>query len=272
MAVIANQTIEVDLTPGGVTPFLYVSQGDYGTRSLSFNLSLNGEPYTVPSSVKSVKLEGATKTGNLFGVTCGITNERKTIVSSLTEDMTVDVGMDLCQLLFTDANGGKLGSANFFIVVEPSPYSTVVKYANVYWAELAKSWAVGGTGLRAGEDTNNAMYWCQNVITQAILSESWAVGGTGIREGEDTDNSKYYASIVNDVRPQIDDNTNEIAVLAAQIDQHITPSSQNVDEVVDARIAYDGTTYENLGDAVRSQVTVFGYIPGSEEIYFRHNT
>lgn len=27
----------------------------------------------------------------------------------------------------------------------------------------------------------------------ATLSESWAVGGTGTREGEDTDNSKYYA-------------------------------------------------------------------------------
>lgn len=27
----------------------------------------------------------------------------------------------------------------------------------------------------------------------AVLSESWAVGGTGTREGEDTDNSKYYA-------------------------------------------------------------------------------
>ena len=25
------------------------------------------------------------------------------------------------------------------------------------------------------------------------MSESWAVGGTGIRPGEDVDNSKYYA-------------------------------------------------------------------------------
>ena len=29
--------------------------------------------------------------------------------------------------------------------------------------------------------------------SSATLSESWAVGGTGTREGEDTDNSKYYA-------------------------------------------------------------------------------
>lgn len=29
----------------------------------------------------------------------------------------------------------------------------------------------------------------------ALLSESWAIGGTGIRDGEDTNNSKYYSSI-----------------------------------------------------------------------------
>lgn len=29
----------------------------------------------------------------------------------------------------------------------------------------------------------------------AVLSESWAVGGTGIREGEDENNAKYYAEL-----------------------------------------------------------------------------
>jgi hypothetical protein len=29
----------------------------------------------------------------------------------------------------------------------------------------------------------------------ATLSESWAIGGTGTREGEDTQNSKYYADL-----------------------------------------------------------------------------
>ena len=137
-------------------------------------------------------------------------------------------------------------------------------YGNVYWSELSKSWAVGGTGLRSGEDENNSKGFSE-------WSKSWAVGGTGKREGEDTDNAMYYASIVNDVKPQLDENTNQISVLESLINQYVTPSTEKPTEVVAARVGFDGTTYDNLGDAVRSQVTVYGYVPGSEEIYFRHN-
>ena len=273
MAAIATQTIELDLTPGGVSPFLYVSQGDYGTRNLVFNLMLNGQPYTIPSAVTTVSLEGITKGGNMFNVTC--TKSGSTATASLTADMTADIGMDICQVVLKTAGGERLGTANFFIVVELSPGGVKVLYGNVYWSDLSKSWAVGGTGLRSGEDENNSKYWAEISRhfseTSENLSKTWAVGGTGTRPYEDTDNAKYYASIVNDVRPQLDENTNQISVLQALIDQYVTPSTQQPDEVVNARVGFDGTTYDNLGDAVRSQVTVYGYIPGSEEIYFRRN-
>lgn len=273
MAAIATQTIELDLTPGGVSPFLYVSQGDYGTRNLVFNLMLNGQPYTIPSSVTTVSLEGITKGGNMFNVTC--TKSGSTVTASLTADMTADVGMDICQVVFKTASGERLGTANFFIVVELSPGGIKLLYGNVYWSELSKSWAVGGTGLRSDEDENNSKYWAELSRLFSETSENsaktWAVGGTGTREGEDTDNAKYYANIVNDVRPQLDENTNQISVLEALINQYVTPSTEQPTEVVAARVGFDGTTYDNLGDAVRSQVTLYGYIPGSEEIYFRHN-
>lgn len=235
MAEIATQSIDVDLTPGGVTAFLYVSQGDYGSRSLIFNLMLNGQSYKIPTSVHTITLEGCTEKGYQFSTTCTFSGSRA--VSSLTEDMTSDAGLDLCQLLLKTADGSRLGTANFFIVVEKTPSSIRVAYSNVYWTELAKS---------------------------------WAVGGTGVRNGEDTDNAKYYASIVNDVRPQLDGNTNSISALRSLINQYVTPSTQQPDEVVAARVGFDGTTYDNLGEAIRSQVTQYGYISGSEEIYFRH--
>lgn len=273
MAAIATQTIELDLTPGGVSPFLYVSQGDYGTRNLVFNLMLNGQPYTIPSSVTTVSLEGITKGGNMFNVTC--TKSGSTATASLTADMTADIGMDICQIVLKNGSGERLGTANFFIVVELSPGGVKLLYGNVYWSELSKSWAVGGTGLRSDEEENNSKYWSEISRLFSETSENsaktWAVGGTGTRPYEDTDNAKYYASIVNDVRPQLDENTNQISVLQALINQYVTPSTQQPDEVVNARVGFDGTTYDNLGDAVRSQVTVYGYVPGSEEIYFRRN-
>lgn len=98
----------------------------------------------------------------------------------------------------------------------------------------SRSYAIGGTGTREGEDANNAKYYCeqsgnyfarvlenvslveeatrnaieaeQNAVYSeneaalskegaagsAILARSYAVGGTSTREGEDTDNAKYY--------------------------------------------------------------------------------
>ena len=35
----------------------------------------------------------------------------------------------------------------------------------------------------------------ENAADSATLAESWAVGGTGTRDGEDTDNAEYYAGI-----------------------------------------------------------------------------
>ena len=58
--------------------------------------------------------------------------------------------------------------------------------------ELAKSWAVGGTGVRDGEDTDNAKFFSNSAFKMALEAESWTAGGTGTREGEDTDNAMYY--------------------------------------------------------------------------------
>lgn len=38
----------------------------------------------------------------------------------------------------------------------------------------------------------------------SLLSKSWAVGGTGIREGEDTDNSKYYSNVARSASADVD--------------------------------------------------------------------
>lgn len=61
------------------------------------------------------------------------------------------------------------------------------------WFVASKSWAIGGTGTRTGENTDNSKYYSQQSFGSATLSKSWAVGGTNTRSGEDTDNSEYYS-------------------------------------------------------------------------------
>ena len=97
-------------------------------------------------------------------------------------------------------------------------------------ARLSESWAIGGTGVRYGEDisnskyfsdqsqlwatggtsgtvsaTNNAKYWSDQSEARAnergiywndqlaITGQSWTEGGTGTRSGEDTNNAKYWS-------------------------------------------------------------------------------
>ena len=46
-------------------------------------------------------------------------------------------------------------------------------------ATLSESWAVGGTGTREGEDTNNAQYWCnqaQTIAKTALIDLVYPVG------------------------------------------------------------------------------------------------
>lgn len=49
------------------------------------------------------------------------------------------------------------------------------------------------------EAIKDAPQQAQAAANSATLAQSWAVGGTGTREGEDTDNAKYYAQIAQQV-------------------------------------------------------------------------
>lgn len=46
---------------------------------------------------------------------------------------------------------------------------------------------------KAQQSATQAVMSASSAADSATLSESWAVGGTGTRTGEDTDNSKYYS-------------------------------------------------------------------------------
>jgi hypothetical protein len=123
--------------------------------------------------------------------------------------------------------------------------------------ELAKSWAVGDTGYREYEDTDNAKFYSEETSKQVILAqqkveeaqqtveeaqslrddvqtyppiaerhartaESWARGGTGIREGEDTDNAKYYSE-------QIGNHANDAKNYAKEAEQHANDAEAAAD-------------------------------------------
>lgn len=60
-----------------------------------------------------------------------------------------------------------------------------------YFTQMHTQNSSSGTSTINGEDTTQ-----EQLPEYALISKSYAVGGTGIREGEDTDNAKYYYEFI----------------------------------------------------------------------------
>lgn len=62
-------------------------------------------------------------------------------------------------------------------------------------AEQQRADETAGIVAQATQQAEAAVKAAQSVTGMARLAESWAVGGTGIRPGEDTDNAKYWSAL-----------------------------------------------------------------------------
>lgn len=230
MATIVTQSINVDLTPGGVYPFLHVSQGDSGTRALRFYLFNDSQPYSIPSSVTSIVLEGSTPSGVEFSAGCAFTAEGTNCTANLTADMTAEAGLDMCEVVLYQ-NRNRLGSANFFIDVERDPIAASVDYRSSYWAEVAKTYA------------NNASNY-------ANVSKSWAVGGTGVRVDEVYNNSKYWCEQAYATTGGLG---GRITLVERSVNQNtiaIAQSEQRIDELEDNFKEHEEWSHERLDNSV----------------------
>ena len=94
-----------------------------------------------------------------------------TFVDSTTIDFTTT----------TDGNGNKTITAN---IIDGS--ITDAKLQPNYLADITVQ------AQSASASADDALLSANNANTDALLAQSYAVGGTGIRQGEDTDNAKYY--------------------------------------------------------------------------------
>ena len=205
MATIAKQTIYLNLRPGAVMPVLHVSQGDSGLEALEFKLINGSQPWPIPAAVTDIQLNGTTPVG-VFSYS-DPTWSGNTVTANVTETMTAERGLTLCELRLLDSTLNSIGTLNFVIAVEPSPYTN----AHVSTSDMAviteslngsqrnmllsKSWAIGNTGMRDGEDTNNSKYWSE---VSDDNGQRWATGTVDGAPVPSTDpayhnNSKYWS-------------------------------------------------------------------------------
>ena len=190
--------IELD-TPS--TPFvLYAMQADSLSRLFQMTITQGGTPWTPPTgAIWTVRFGAPNMPAGWYDTITevGGSTHPAVVVSDnvavveIAEQAVSMAGQNILCVLVTDATGYQIASWQFQLLVTAVPgYDApeVTTYYNLLTeqvaqvlasqtaaaesATLAQSWAVGNTGSREGENTNNAQYWSH----QAAQSAQEAVG------------------------------------------------------------------------------------------------
>ena len=211
----------------GVAPVINANQFDQDEEWIFTLLQSDGTVYT-PSTgaIIGLKQDGTTI------LNAGTVNEDGQVVITETEQMTAVPGSNLFEILI---DGNTHGTANFVVFVERRPGD--IDNPSASDISLFQE-AISAAG-------NVTQFQADISALQSGLSQE-----TQTRQAQDT-------SLASQIAQEASTRSQQDAVLQAEIDQIIAPSGEapSAAEVQNARIGVDGTTYDTLGNAIRTQVS-----------------
>lgn len=190
---------------------------------------------------------------NIEKIPVGFSMSDDGIITMTTEDgtqFTADIGSMIPVLTFED-------SATIAVSVtgtgKNKTYSFSIKTGSVTDDMLQPNYLAD---IRV--ESANASAYAQSANAKSVLAESYAIGGTGTREGEDTDNAKYYME-------QAKQQTGGIPTKVSELENDAEYIKKDVDNLVnyydktttDQKLAnIDLTDYlKKTGDASNTTVT-----------------
>ena len=179
----------------------YAMQGDSLSRKFQLVITDGGTPWTPPSGAAWFVYFGAPGMSSGFYDTITPASGSPYPAISVAENVaTVEIaaqaleiaGINQLSVAVTDSTGYQIASWAIALHVKALPGFTA-SAATVYYnaisgqvaqvlanaqaaaasATLAQSWAVGGTGSREGENTNNSQYWAQQAQSIAEGQLGW---------------------------------------------------------------------------------------------------
>lgn len=185
------QNFNVDISSSCGPLVFYAMQADSLSRFLTLTITDNGAAWGPPDgALWSVRFGAPQMPSGWYDTieeATGATHPAVSVATGTQTVATVEIaeqalsspGQNVLCVLVTDSSGYQIASWPIILSVQAVPGLTapqVTDYYNLLTGQLAQALA-------------NA----QAAAASATLSQSWAVGGTGTRPGEDTDNAEYYA-------------------------------------------------------------------------------
>lgn len=232
-----EQRIRLNLSPysdevyrGTRAPTVTLSQFDRNSRRLIFELhEENGDLYTIPENATAA-LFGTKPDATSFAYEMTVEDENSVSILLPQQASTV-AGEYPAEVILYDSQSDRLGSANFYFLVESSAAdeqgmaseTDIPIFTELVAQAAASASAASGSAQNASESAGAAAQSAENAAgsaqvaaqseemargysssaqdakeaaeASATLSQSWAVGGTNTRELEDYDNSRFYSQV-----------------------------------------------------------------------------
>lgn len=88
----------------------------------------------------------------------------------------------------------------------------------------------------------NVQLYASQALSSANVAESYAVGGTGTRDGEDTDNAKYYSEVAGNLIEDANTALNEAKKTLEEVDKKVTETTFHVN-LETGKLEYDSPNY-----------------------------
>lgn len=187
-------TFNVDISAPSGPLVIYAMQADSMSRFFALTIMDGGAAWTPPTGAIWTVRFGAPQmpSGWYDTITepggsthAAVVVDENTATVEIAEQALSSPGQNVLCVLVTDAQGYQIASWPFLLNVQAVP-GLEAPEATVYYNSLTE---------QVAQVLSNATA----AAASAALAQSWAVGGTGSREGEDTDNAKYYAQIAQQV-------------------------------------------------------------------------
>ena len=180
---------------------------------------------------------------NIEKIPVGFSMSDDGIITMTTEDgtqFTADIGSMIPVLTFEDSSTIAVSVTG---TGKNKTYSFSIKTGSVTDAMLQPNYLAD---IRV--ESANASAYAQSANAKSVLAESYAIGGTGTREGEDTDNAKYYMEQAKQQTGGIPTKVSELENDAGYITKKVSDLTNyydktTVDEKIDAIPKTDLTNY-----------------------------
>lgn len=169
---------KLDMTPGAVPTVVHRSQYD-SDFTIIFELFARTGEFVIESGT-TARLRGTKTSGTGYSVEIPLNISTKTVTITGDAQMTVAAGENIFEVVLYQGDL-EICSSNFVLAVERAAMDmdTITDETVVPELERLDEYIEQAADIAAREG--------------AAYAESWAVGGTGKREDEDTNNAKYWA-------------------------------------------------------------------------------